>query len=1070
MELLVALIVLAVVLVLVIGVPVALLRASAAEQQARDLKDRVGLLSARLEQALLRVNDLERGASSAGARTQASAPPAEADTAEEVQEHEETDAAEVQPTRERPLTLIDAMRIAREEVERRHVAIGSAAEGDDEEEAIDRLAEPATAGMDSARSNPPTPDAGAAAAGRRLSLEEVLAGKVFVWIGAIALVLTAAFLLKLGFDRNIITEPVRVIGAGLFGLAMWVVGERVRRRAPLIAQALCGAAVAVLYATVLAGHNLYGLFGSHGEVWAFVFMAMVTAAAVALARRHGPAVAILGMVGGFMLPPVLAEGFAGPSAGMVLYLLALEVGILAFTGRRGWFGISLLTLVFTVLWSLRYALVGVGAYPRTLTAMLVIGTAVAYLVQTARLHRDPHATDTTRKRALGLAIAAVCSSAAIVALLAQVGGYAPSDLVMLGLLAAGTLVLARLDRRYLALPFVVMGLSLMALFSGSLSVAQQPSLRSAMTVTAVGYGLLFMLGGYALVWRSSDRRAFTLLSALAGPAYLAAIIVLNSASVGWRESWWPYTLLLAGLYALGAWPLLRQRSAAYDRPIAAYTVLAFALACVSVMQGVVHPRVAVCLALLSAVAALVDRRLFIRPLLVASYVVAGLSAALLVAPGPFDLTIRGGAVFNTLLPMYLLPALGFGLIAWCARRAGEARAARALTWLTTAALAVLPIVLTRDIFHPDTFTADSTHLYEYSAYACALLLAAMLTLRLAKRFKLDDLQPAALAIGSTGAVVGLIGGLVTGNPIRRPDTAGGLALGLGLVALYLAPAILTSIWARRQVVADRPPLNSALRAISITLIALFVGLQVRNAFHPGDLHAPSVGMFECATYALAWILLGGVIRLCGLFDPDRQILRQAGSAVFALGLTMALVGNVLLLNPLWNAGSVGQWVLFNGLWYLFGPLLVVLIIFARACRSAGRADFARLAGYTAIGIGLLLLSLLVRQGFSADGVLQLTQRPVAGERYGYSLAWVVYGAALLVAGVFTRLDTLRFGSLAILLIAVGKVFLVDTASLDNLYRVFSYFGLGVTLLGLGYLYQRLVFHRPAPLGKAIHPA
>src|SRR5690606_23420586 len=71
---------------------------------------------------------------------------------------------------------------------------------------------------------------------RPLSLEELLAGKVFVWIGAVALVLTAAFLLKLGFDRNIITEPVRVIGAGVFGLALWCVGEWARSRALLIAQ------------------------------------------------------------------------------------------------------------------------------------------------------------------------------------------------------------------------------------------------------------------------------------------------------------------------------------------------------------------------------------------------------------------------------------------------------------------------------------------------------------------------------------------------------------------------------------------------------------------------------------------------------------------------------------------------------------------------------------------------------------------------------------------------------------------------------------------------------------------
>ena len=44
-----------------------------------------------------------------------------------------------------------------------------------------------------------------------------------------------------------------------------------------------------------------------------------------------------------------------------------------------------------------------------------------------------------------------------------------------------------------------------------------------------------------------------------------------------------------------------------------------------------------------------------------------------------------------------------------------------------------------------------------------------------------------------------------------------------------------------------------------------------------------------------------------------------------------------------------------------------------------------------------------------------------------------------------------------MLVAVGKVFLVDTANLQDLYRVFSLFGLGVSLMLLAYLYQRFVF-------------
>ena len=88
------------------------------------------------------------------------------------------------------------------------------------------------------------------------------------------------------------------------------------------------------------------------------------------------------------------------------------------------------------------------------------------------------------------------------------------------------------------------------------------------------------------------------------------------------------------------------------------------------------------------------------------------------------------------------------------------------------------------------------------------------------------------------------------------------------------------------------------------------------------------------------------------------------------------------------------------------------------------------------------------------------QRDGAPERYAYSAAWVLYGIGLLLAGIARRGPILRFGSLAVMLLAVAKVFLYDTARLSDLYRVLSFLGLGASLLLLGFLYQRYVF-RPA---------
>lgn len=47
----------------------------------------------------------------------------------------------------------------------------------------------------------------------------------------------------------------------------------------------------------------------------------------------------------------------------------------------------------------------------------------------------------------------------------------------------------------------------------------------------------------------------------------------------------------------------------------------------------------------------------------------------------------------------------------------------------------------------------------------------------------------------------------------------------------------------------------------------------------------------------------------------------------------------------------------------------------------------------------------------------------------------------------------------VILLAMGKVFLCDTRNLEDLYRVFSLFGLGLTSLTLAYLYQRFVFRK-----------
>jgi uncharacterized membrane protein len=57
-------------------------------------------------------------------------------------------------------------------------------------------------------------------------------------------------------------------------------------------------------------------------------------------------------------------------------------------------------------------------------------------------------------------------------------------------------------------------------------------------------------------------------------------------------------------------------------------------------------------------------------------------------------------------------------------------------------------------------------------------------------------------------------------------------------------------------------------------------------------------------------------------------------------------------------------------------------------------------------------------------------------------------------------------ALGVITLTIAKVFIIDTASISGIYRALSVIGLGVVLLGIGFLYQRLLFPRAPASGPA----
>ncbi|MEJ0009700.1 MAG: DUF2339 domain-containing protein [Alphaproteobacteria bacterium] len=98
----------------------------------------------------------------------------------------------------------------------------------------------------------------------RIGFEQQFGVRLPVWIGGIALAFAGFFLVKYSIETGMLTEEVRTVLGGAFGLALLYAGHWVRCHPSLanstrIAQALSGAGIADLYICLFAATSLYHL-------------------------------------------------------------------------------------------------------------------------------------------------------------------------------------------------------------------------------------------------------------------------------------------------------------------------------------------------------------------------------------------------------------------------------------------------------------------------------------------------------------------------------------------------------------------------------------------------------------------------------------------------------------------------------------------------------------------------------------------------------------------------------------------------------------------------------------------
>jgi uncharacterized membrane protein len=172
--------------------------------------------------------------------------------------------------------------------------------------------------------------------------ESLIGVRLFAWLGGAALFVAAALFLNYSIQQNLISPTMRVALGLVLGAAALVAGDWLRDKADRAGQALGGAGVATLYASLYAGRSLWHLFSSPVALGGMIFVTL-TAGVVAV-KRDAFMLAVLGLVGGFLTPYLVSTHEDQPLA-LFGYLVLLDAGVVAVAGRKRWPVLGLLGVV-----------------------------------------------------------------------------------------------------------------------------------------------------------------------------------------------------------------------------------------------------------------------------------------------------------------------------------------------------------------------------------------------------------------------------------------------------------------------------------------------------------------------------------------------------------------------------------------------------------------------------------------------------------------------------------------------------------------------------------------------------
>lgn len=863
----------------------------------------------------------------------------------------------------------------------------------------------------------------------RIDWEQFMGAKLFAWAGGVAALLGVAFFVKYSFDHDLIPPEVRVALGFLFAVGLVIGGLKMdRARYAVTAETLCATGVVSLYAVTFACNSIYH-FAFFGPLPTFALMGLITAAAFLLAvRLEAKVVAVLGLLGGFLTPVLLSTGHDNPP-GLFGYVALLDLGLVAVALHRRWHFLVPLgaggTIVMQLGWAEKFF-----AAAKAPTAMVVCLAFCALFLGAQRM-----AARLGRSNALWLGAAIAFPFVAFgfaFAFLFYPAVAARPGLLFSFVLAADAclLALAWLDEAVPKL-HVAAGAAVFAL------LAAWTGFR--LTAELLPWALAFYLAHAVL------HTAFPLVLEHRRP---------GAASSGWSQLFPPLALLLM----LGPLVKLDTLSLLFWPCVLLIDLIAIGLALVT--------------ASLVAIAAVLALTLVATGVWIFNVpATVGAEPTLLLVIGGFAVLFFGAGIFAARkLGARLAGAMGEG-----AGVLGDARAQ--IPAFSSLLPFLLLILMTQRLPLPNPSPL----------FGLALLLV-VLTLGLAALFTLEWLPACALAgVGALEyawrarhAVAAtpttplawylLFYGLFAAYPFlfrRRFAALTGpwaVAALAGLVQFHLVYRLIVQAWPN-----DFLGLVPALFALA-PLLSLALCLRDAPAETAARLNRLAwfggVALFFVTLvfpiqFERQWITVGwaleGVALLWLFHRVPHPGLRAVGVALLVAAFAR------LALNPAvleYHARSATP--LFN--WYLYSYGLATAALFAGA--QLTRPPRERVLGVNAppllnaLGtvLAFLLVNIEIADFFSAPGtrVLAFQFSGNFARDMTYTIAWALFALGLLLVSIWKQTRAGRYAAIALLAVALLKLFFHDLARLEALYRIGALFGVAAIATVASFAYQRFL--------------